>query len=175
MRLSAALICVLAVLLLSACGSGSSPTNAGSTGGEVKKAAAAAAARRARAEARAPKGASPTLRAIYAEFPPPKPDPEVKGSTVAIQAGIEACKGKTPVEVKEEFYPSAKANLSSEQAKMIGRIGSFEAHYTTDANFTAGQLAADSYEATLPEGTATYGYQGCVYSLARGLERKIAP
>jgi hypothetical protein len=141
----------------------------------VAKAAAAAAKVRREAEAKAPKGSSPTLRAIYATFPAPKPNPEVKRSGAAIRAGEKACKGKTPVAVKEEFYAAAKHKLEAEQTKMINRIASFENHSPTDASFTAGQLGADVYQATLPAAIGQYGYEGCVHALAEGLERRLAP
>ena len=62
-------------------------------------------------------GSSPTLRVIYATFPPPKPDPEAKCSAEVIKAGERACQGKTPVQVKEEFYAAADYKLSSEQTR----------------------------------------------------------
>ncbi len=171
--LAAALLCLASGGLLAACGSGSSSST--STSAEVRKAVAAAAKLRRAAEARAPKGASPTLRAIYATFPPPQPNPQDKSSGPAIHRGLLACRGKSPTEVKEEFYGAARSNLTSEQDKMINRIAHFEGHSSTDVSFTAGQLAADVYEATLPEGIAQYGYQGCVYALAQGLEKRLAP
>jgi hypothetical protein len=58
---------------------------------------------------------------------------------------------------------------------MIGRITSFENDDPKSASFTAGQLAADVYEASLSPASARYGYQGCIYSLARRLERALAP
>jgi hypothetical protein len=141
----------------------------------VAKAEAAAAKQRHAAEAKAPKGASPTLRALYATFLPPGPNPEVKRSGPAIHAGIVACKGKTPTELKKQFYAAAKRNFSPEQVKMIDRIASFESRASTDASFTAGQLAADVYQATLPAEVSEYGYEGCVYALAQGLEKRLAP
>lgn len=169
-------LAAIAALLFAACGSGSSSSTSNSvaSAAAAKAAAAAAKARRA-AEAKAPKGASPTLRAIYATFPAPKPNPEVKRSAAAIHAGIAACKAKTPTQVKEELYAAAKPRLAPEQTKMIDRIASFENNSPTDASFTAGQLAADVYEATLSAAVGQYGYEGCVYSLAQGLERKLAP
>jgi hypothetical protein len=168
------LLCLAMSVFLSACGSSSS-SQSNSTNAEVAKAAAAAAAARHRAEARAPRGSSPTLRAIYATFPAPKPNPEAKSSGAAIHAGFAACAKKRPVQVKEEFYAAAKAKLSSEQTKMIDRVASFEAHSSTDSSFTAGQLAADVYEATLPPKLGQYGYEGCIYALAQGLEHRLAP
>ncbi|HVC06926.1 MAG TPA: hypothetical protein VND98_05000 [Solirubrobacterales bacterium] len=163
----------MVTVLLAACGSSSSSST--STNAEVVKAAAAAAKVRHEAEAKAPKGASPTLRAIYATFPAPKPNPEATHSAAAIKAGEKACRGKTPVQVKEEFYAAAKHKLQPEQTKMIDRIGSFENHAPTDASFTSGQLAADVYEAALPPAIGQYGYEGCVYALSQGLEHRLAP
>ena len=126
-----------------------------------------------RAEAEAPKRASPALRAIYRSFPPPKPDPKVKNSGKAIKAGEHSCKGKTPLEVKEEFIGESK--LLPEQEKMVAKLAHYEAS-SQSADFVAGQLAALVYEGTVSnKALANYGYRGCVYSLARGLEQKLAP
>lgn len=160
-------------LAIGGCGSGSSPTTSSAANAQAIKAAVAA-ARRA-AEAKAPKGASPTLRALYVSFQKPKPNPQAKGSAAAIRAAERACAKKTPLEVKERFYAVAKRRLNSEQAKLIARIASFERHAATDVSFASGQLAADVYEATLPAAIGQYGYEGCIYSLARGLERQLAP
>jgi hypothetical protein len=174
------LLCLMTALPLSACGSSGSSSLAtdgaqAPAGAAAAKAEVAAAKQRHAAEAKAPKGASPTLRALYATFPRPGSNPEVKRSSSAIHAGIAACQGKTPTEVKARFYAAAKPNLAYEQAKMIDRIATFEGHSSTDASFTAGQLAADVYQATLPAGVSEYGYEGCVYALARGLEKRLAP
>lgn len=161
--------------MLSACGSSSPQVSTAVSKVRLKAAVAATADMRRDAEARAPQGASPTLRSLYAAFPRPEASPQVHQSGAAIRAGISACKGKSPTQVKEQFDGAARPKLSSEQAKMIDRIASFESHSSTDSSFTAGQLAADVYQATLPEGIAQYGYQGCVYALARRLEQKLAP
>jgi hypothetical protein len=181
---SIALILALALgaLVLASCGSGGSSSTTATTSAQstaetpaakaaVKQVAAAAKA----AEAKAPKGASPTLRAIYRQFPAPRPEPQEKSAAKAIGAGEKACAGKTPLQVKEEFYPAAQTNLAPEQAKMIARVGSFEANAASDASFVAGQLAADTYAASLAAADSQAGYQGCVYALARGLERRLAP
>ncbi len=127
----------------------------------------------------APKGASPVLKEIYRQFPPPKPDPRVKASGKAIAAGKAACSGKTPIQVESHYYPIAvgKGMLdpSSPQAKTIAEIGKYAKHASGDASFVAGQLAAGAYQATLPPRIAAYGYQGCVYALARELEQRLAP
>jgi len=127
------------------------------------------------AERQAPKGASPVLRAVYRQFPAPEADPQVSGSAAAIKAGERACKGKAPLQVKQELFAVAKSNLVPEQVKLIARIESFEKSSAKDPSFTAGQLAADVYEATLPKATGQYGYQGCIYALVRGLEHRLAP
>ena len=57
---------------------------------------------------------------------------------------------------------------------MIGEIGRYEKRSRSEPGFTAGQLAAGTYKATLPEAVAIYGYQGCVYSLARSLKHELA-
>jgi hypothetical protein len=167
---------LLGASLVAIAGCGGSSATATS---ETAEAAAAAATARRAAETRAPRGASPTLRAIYAQFPPPKPDPRVKGSAAAIAAGRRACARKTPVQVKDAYYPIAiqRGGLKpgSGEAKMINRVASFQRHVAANQSFVAGQLAADAYQATLPGATAAFGYQGCVYSLAVRLERELAP
>lgn len=126
-----------------------------------------------------PKGASPILREIYRQFTPPKPDPRVKASGKAIAAGKRACAGRTPVEVERRYYPIAvqKGMLdpNSSQGKTIAEVGKYAKHASTDPSFAAGQLAAGAYQATLPSRIAPFGYQGCVYSLARELEKALAP
>ncbi len=136
-------------------------------------------ARGGSAESQAPKGASRVLREIYRQFPAPKPDSGVKGSAAAIKAGERACADKTPLEVKEAFYPVAieagGLEAGSDKAKMIDDIETYAKQTSHDGSFVAGQLAAGAYEATLPEATARYGYQGCVYVLARRLKRELVP
>jgi hypothetical protein len=174
--LAAVLLTAALAIALAGCGSSSSSSSTSSPTAPSAEAQAAAkkdAAVRRAAEARAPQGSSPTLRAIYATFPAPRPDPEAKRSAAVIKAGESACRGKTPVQVKEEFYAAAKHRLSSEQTKMIDRIDSYETHSPTDASFTSGQLGADVYQASLPAAVGQYGYEGCVYALARGLERRL--
>jgi hypothetical protein len=127
------------------------------------------------AEAKAPPGSSPTLRAIYRSFPPPRTGGMAPAAARATEAGRSACKDKTPVEVKEAFYARARANLEAAQARIIDRIATYEAHAKGDRSFVAGQLAADTYAATQPETLAAAAYQGCIYSLVRRLERELAP
>ena len=126
-----------------------------------------------------PKGASPVLKEIYRQFTPRKPDPRVKGSAQAIAAGRAACAGKTPVEVERKYFPIAvgKGTLdpNGEQGTMIAEIGKYAENAPGDSSFVAGQLAADAYQATLPARIATFGYAGCVYVLARQLEKQLAP
>jgi hypothetical protein len=122
---------------------------------------------------RAPKGASPVEREIYRQFPPPKPDPGVPKSAKVIRAGEKACRGKTPLEVKEEFYAEASSKLLPAQKQTIAEIGRW-AKRKTDEGFTAGQLAADVYQATLPVAVNRFGYQGCIYSLALRLKHELA-
>jgi hypothetical protein len=59
---------------------------------------------------------------------------------------------------------------------MIGQIATYEQQAKTDRSFVAGQLAADTYAATLSaEEEEQPGYQGCVYALAQQLERTLVP
>jgi hypothetical protein len=162
---ASALLTCACLLLLAGCGSGGSSTGAASTEAQPPKLTPAQ---------QAPKGSSTLEREIYREFPPPKANPKAKGSAEAIAAGEKACRGKTPTMVKEEFFAEARSRLLADQAKMIGEIGRYEKLSRTEPGFTAGQLAAGTYEATLPEAIAIYGYQGCVYSLARGLKHGLA-
>jgi hypothetical protein len=164
----------LGLLALAGCGSSSSST-AGGQGESTAATKPSPTAPGGKAESEAPKGASPVLRQIYRQFPKPAPNPTVKGSAAAIAAGERACKGKTPLEVKEAFYAAAKANLQPEQTKMIAELASFEKNAATDSSFVAGQLAAGVYQATLPEAVAQFGYQGCIYALALELKRELGP
>jgi hypothetical protein len=119
-----------------------------------------------------PKGASLLLEQIYRQFQPPEPDPRMKErSAKAIRAGERACKGKTPLEVREEFI--AESDLSEDQAEAVSELEKYEEN--PSPNFVAGQLGALVYENALPEKVARYGYQGCVYSLSLGLKRELAP
>jgi hypothetical protein len=153
------------LLLLAGCGSGGSSSD--TTSPEVQSPKLTPAQR-------APKGASTLEREIYRQFPPPKPNPEARGSARALAAGEKACRGRSPVEIKEEFFAEASSRLNSSQEKMINEIGRYEKRSRTEPGFTAGQLAAGAYEATLSEAVAIYGYQGCVYALAKGLKHELA-
>ena len=122
----------------------------------------------------APKGSSPFLKEIYRQFPPPKPSPQVKGSGKAIKKGEATCKGKSPLEVKEQFI--GESHLLAEQKKMVDQLPHYESEAGKNTSFVAGQLAALVYESSLGDKKlATYGFQGCIYSLATGLERENAP
>jgi hypothetical protein len=121
-----------------------------------------------------PKGASPVLQEIYRQFYPPAPEPQIKGSAKAIEQGERVCRGKRPIEIREEFI--AESDLLPDQAEIVAELGKYEERYRSDPSFVAGQLAALVYERTLPEDElAMYGYQGCVYSLAKVLEQRLAP
>ena len=116
-----------------------------------------------------PKQASPLLKSIYREFQPPKPDPEVKVSAKAIKAGERECKGKTPLEVREEFI--GESELNEDQEEVVNELERYEKH--PSPSYPAGQLGALVYEKTLPEATASYGFQGCVYSLSLRVKREL--
>lgn len=178
--LTAAVLAVVVLAALAGCGSGGSSTGgsggSSSTGAPGSESSVKASARIAReAEAKAPKGASPTLRGVYRAFPPPPKKAMKPAAADAVEAGEAACRGKTPVAVKEEFYAAAKPNLEPQQATMIARIAGFEAEEKTDQGFVAGQLAADTYAATLGEEEVEPGYQGCVYALSLALRKRLAP
>lgn len=57
---------------------------------------------------------------------------------------------------------------------MIGEIGRYAKETNVESSFTAGQLAADAYQATLPGRLREAGYQACIYSLARALEAHLS-
>jgi hypothetical protein len=122
----------------------------------------------AKAQAEAPSGASPLLRAVYRQFPPPKPDPKVKDSAKAIAKGEKACHGKAPVEVTEQFLH--QGHLSTEKREEVKKVRQYEEHPSYD--FPAGQIAAGVYESAASE-TTGFAYQGCVYMLARALEKRL--
>lgn len=171
MRLAPSLPALAALLLLaSGCGQG------GPSQAQVKEAAAKRAEARQQRELdqRVPKGASPALRALYASFPKPKPDPSVEGSAKAIKAAERACTHSSPTEVKARYYAQAKAKLSPAQRRLIARLPHYEAIAAHDPSFAAGQLAADVYAANLPERVARYGYQGCAWGLVRELEGEVS-
>lgn len=161
----------LALAGLAGCGGGS--------GSSTQTVAPGPTAPGGKAEREAPKGASPVLREIYRQFPKPQPGPGNKAAAAAIRAGERACKGKTPIEVKKEFWAEATENgtlvPNSPEGKMIAQLPKYEAQSAKSSAFVAGQLAADVYQATLPEAEAQFGYQGCVYSLALGLKHRLAP
>jgi hypothetical protein len=56
---------------------------------------------------------------------------------------------------------------------MIAEINRYAKHVKAESSFTAGQLAADAYQATLPKRLRKVGYQGCIYSLAKQLEKGL--
>lgn len=177
-RALAILLTVATVALLAGCGSGGSTT--GSSSPAARQAAVETATKETakiaqEGEAQAPKGASPTLKGVYRSFQKPKTKAMEPEAADAVEAGEAACEGKTPIEVKEQFYAEAKKYLEPQQAKMIGQIPQFEAKERSDQAFVAGQLGADVYAATLEEEDEQGGYQGCVYALAQALEQRLAP
>ncbi len=126
----------------------------------------------------APKGSTPFVKEIYRQFPPPEPEPGVKGAAAAIRAGERACSGRTPVEVKDAFFPVAveqgALDPDSGEARMIARVDKFENRIAEEPSFTSGQLAAGAYAATLAPKLATSGFQGCIYAMAKELELRVS-
>jgi hypothetical protein len=94
----------------------------------------------------------------------------VKGSAAAIKRGERTCKGKTPLQIREAFIEDSE--LSADQEKIVAELPKYEKNQ--GPSFAAGQLGALVYQMSLPESDASYGYQGCVYQLARRLERELA-
>ena len=179
----AAALVVLAAAL-PGCGSGGSGQASSSGVPKHETEAAIKAARRVgklaeTGRGRAPKGASSVLRELYRQFGAPKPSAEVPGSAGAISAGETACAGKTPIQVKDTFYRDAVSRGSLDQGspegRLVAKLGRYEARKTDDPSFIAGQLAADVYQATLPERVGQFGFQGCVHALAKRVERELAP
>jgi len=111
------------------------------------------------------------LGEIPRQFPRPVPDPGVDGAAEAIRRGERACAGKTPSGVRLRF--EASATLDPDQRELVAKITSFERIASRDTGFQAEQLAGFVYEQTLPARVARYGYQGCVYSLARVLKHRL--
>jgi hypothetical protein len=115
----------------------------------------------------------PMTKQLAITFPVPKPTPgSPPGAEAAIKAGRKACRGKTPIEVREAFIDSAKG-FDPDQEKMLEELPKYEKQSGNSPDFAAGQLAAGVYQATLPELQATAGYQGCVYELALQLRREL--
>lgn len=118
-----------------------------------------------------PPGTSPAdarqIKTIAERFPPPKG--ESAQEQAAIEAGEAACEGKTPLQVKEEFYGQAEAQFDSAQKAMIEEIEAYEDKASRDLSYAAGQLGAVVYEKSLPEGERSGGFRGCAFVLARGL------
>jgi hypothetical protein len=158
----ALLLFVCLALGLGACGGG---------GGSSSSSTEASGATTAIRGPQPPQGSSPLVHQLYRSFQPPRADPEVSGSAKAIEAGEAACEGKTPLEVKRQFI--AQSKLSAAQRQALSQIDRAEEHPSAD--FAAGQLAGLVYEGTLAGTEAEYGYRGCVYGLARGLEHRLAP
>lgn len=154
----------VAAILLGGCG------DSGEQGSEARTAASPS-----RAKARTPPGTSLAnarqIRVLRENFPPPRADTAAGREVIA--AGRDACNDKTPLEIREEFYPQAEGALDSAQKEMIAKLPSFEDKAFRDYSFAAGQLAALVYEKSLAAAQGPYGFQGCVYELARGLEGEL--
>jgi hypothetical protein len=153
---------MMATVLLTACGDDS---GSGQTAGAGSSTTAGAAA--------TVDPTAPVSEQLARTFPVPKPGAgSLPGAAAAIEAGRNACRGKTPLQVREEFIGAAQG-LNEGQEAMIDELPKYERQPVT-SNFVAGQLAAGVYEATLPEKKAIAGYQGCVYELALQVRRELA-
>jgi hypothetical protein len=94
----------------------------------------------------------------------------VKGSAEAIRKGERECRGKTPLEVREEFI--GEADLTEDQERAVAELPKFERN--PSPSFPAGQVGALVYQLTLPdEVLSSYGFQGCVYALSLGVKREL--
>jgi hypothetical protein len=168
---AAVALSVVAALALSACGNGDSTSSEQPTTYRPPKPQASGFANGGRG------GGHEGSASIALQFPEPKPQPGSPPSAKkAIDAGRKACRGKTPVQVRDEFIAEAEAggSLNPGQKKMVANIAHYEKQAAGSPDFVAGQLAAGVYEATLPEQLRIYGYQGCVYELAQQLQKEIA-
>jgi hypothetical protein len=125
-----------------------------------------------------PKGASPFVRELYRQFPPPRANPDVKGAAAAVRAGARACANKAPVEVKEAYFPIAvergRIDPDGPEGRTIEEIERFERNVTEEPSFAAGQLATAAYRETKPRRLANFYGRGCVYALAKALERRVS-
>ena len=156
-------LCSMAAVLLAACGDDS---NSEQTGGGATN----------------PATPSDDVQLSITEklarvFPVPKAEPsDLPGAAAAIEAGRDACRGKTPEEVRDEYMAAgeAEAGLEEGQKEMLEEIDRFEKQGRYSPSFAAGQLAAGVYEATLPELQRNAGYRGCVYELAVQLRHELA-
>ena len=192
MRVKAPLATLVLLLALAGCGSGDEGEPESALPGRPGQPGTEAPRRRTKA-AEAPKPAghsqpkqgsgssgdvraasSPRVKRLRQNFPKPVPASGAKqASAKAIADGEEACEGLTPTEVKERFYDEAEASLDPEQRALAEELPRYEEEAPDDPSFVAGQVAATIYGATLSEAEGTYGFQGCVYSLARGLEGRL--
>lgn len=162
---------VVAALALSACGNDGESTSSQQPAYRPPKPQASGFAHGGR------DGSREGSASIALEFPEPKPEPGSPPSArKAVEAGRSACRGKTPVQVRDEFIAEAEAGgaLNPGQKKMLANIARYEKQAANSPDFVAGQLAAGVYEATLPERLRISGYQGCVYELAQQLQKEIA-
>jgi hypothetical protein len=158
----ALVLSIMATVLLTACGGDSdSGQTAGSGSSTVQNATPPI------------DPSAPMSEQLARTFPVPKAEAgSLPGTAAAIEAGRTACKGKTPLQVREEFIEAAQG-LSDAQEAMIDELPKFESQGLSP-NFVAGQLAAGVYEATLPEKKMVAGYRGCVYELALQVRRELA-
>jgi len=118
-------------------------------------------------------GSTPIAKKLAITFPVPKPQAtDPPGTAAEIKAGRKACKGKKPIEVREEFIDRV-GSLTEDQEKVIGELPKYEKG-ATSPNFPGAQIAADVYQAGLPEKKQAAGFRGCVYELALQRRRELA-
>lgn len=160
-RICVALALGTVPLALAACGSGSDGGNSTSVQTTVPG---------------VPPPGAPQAQVIASKFPKPKPvEGAPAGAKKAIEAGRQACRGKTPTQVVHEFLPAANENGGvGEMRSMLAEMPKYEKQARTTPDFVAGQLAARVYEATLPEELALAGYQGCIYELSVQLRHELS-
>jgi hypothetical protein len=119
----------------------------------------------------------PPPRALAENFPPPDTRGLSRGERAALRAGQRACRGKTPLQIRNEYLDQATSSgsldLDSPQGELVSDLANFRFEPNEGPSFATGQLAAGIYEATLREATANAGFQGCVYELARVQVRRM--
>jgi hypothetical protein len=174
--------CALVALALAAggCGGGDSGDDGGPSPGAEHKVETSGGGRTHRGSPAnpPPKGSTPFVRELYRQFPPPQANPKVRGAVAAVRSGERDCAGKTPTEVKETYFPVAvemgRLDPDSPEGRTIEEIGRFESNVTEEPSFPAGQLATASYRETKPRRLAAFYGRGCVYALAKALERRVS-
>lgn len=105
----------------------------------------------------------------------PRPDPvlDTPEARAALAAGIKACAGKSPEEIKEEFLESALAQTPPQSAFRRVLEGAKDDKNTLRVE--PENLSATIYGATLSPATRQDGFNGCLYGLGGKPEDPTKP